>query len=194
MTKIIGLTGGIGSGKSTVAALFSEKGIPVYIADDAAKAILDQPDITEQVVAVFGSGITNGSVIDRRKLAAIVFDHPEKLAQLNAIVHPAVRRDFENWVAKHHDNSFVVKEAAILFESGTDKDCDAVITVVAPEEIRIGRVMARDGVGREDVLKRMQRQWTDAQKVALSDYVIENTDLQFTRRQVNRILKKLQKI
>lgn len=194
MTKIVGLTGGIGSGKSTVAALFSEKGIPVYIADDAAKAILDQPDITEQVVAVFGSGITNGSVIDRRKLAAIVFDHPEKLAQLNAIVHPAVRRDFENWVAKHHDNSFVVKEAAILFESGTDKDCDAVITVVAPEEMRIGRVMVRDGVGREEVLKRMQRQWTDAQKVALSDYVIENTDLQFTRRQVNGILKKLQKI
>jgi dephospho-CoA kinase len=179
MTKIIGLTGGIGSGKSTVAAFFAEKGIPVYIADDAAKAILDQPDVTAQVVAVFGSGITNGSVIDRRKLAAIVFDHPEKLAQLNAIVHPAVRRDFENWVAKHHDKSFVVKEA---------------ITVVAPEEIRIGRVMMRDGVGREEVLKRMRRQWTDAQKVALSDYVIENTDRQFTRRQVNEILKKLQKI
>lgn len=194
MTKIIGLTGGIGSGKSTVAALLKEKGIPVYIADDAAKQILNRPEVVSEVIAVFGAEVATGETVDRKKLAGVVFDHPDKLAQLNAIIHPAVRLDFENWVARHHDKQFVVKEAAILFESGTNSDCDAVITVVAPENIRIERVMKRDGVGREEVIKRMLRQWTDAQKVALSDYVIENTNLQLTRRQVNEILKKLQKI
>ena len=122
MTKIIGLTGGIGSGKSTVAALMVEKGIPVYIADDAAKQILNRPEIASKIIAIFGADIADRGIIDRKKLAGIVFNRPEKLAQLNAIVHPAVHEDFVSWVETHRNKPFVVKEAAILFESGTNVD------------------------------------------------------------------------
>lgn len=194
MTKIIGLTGGIGSGKTTVANLFRGYGVPVYIADSAAKKILDKPEITAMVIKTFGETIRDANKIDRQKLAAVVFDNPEKLEQLNAIIHPAVKQDFMDWVAKNSDSDIVIKEAAILFESGTHADCDAVITVTAPVETRIARVIARDKISRDAVLQRIENQWDDKRKAALSDFVIENIDPADTARQVKEILKKLQKI
>jgi dephospho-CoA kinase len=194
MTKIIGLTGGIGSGKTIVANLFRKNGVPVYIADEQAKEILDKPETIALVIEAFGSEILDGNKIDRKKLAAIVFDNPEKLQRLNNIIHPAVKKHFIEWVQNNGDQPIVVKEAAILFESGTNVDCDAVIAVTAPLEIRIERVMKRDKISRDDVLNRVENQWDESKKAALSDYVITNIEPSETERQFNEILKKLHNI
>lgn len=191
MTKIIGLTGGIGSGKSTIAKYFESQGIPVYIADNASRTVTESEQIRNQIKSQFGTGVFEGKVLNRRKLAQLVFSDPEKLKQLNAIIHPAVKSDFVKWLVAHSNEPIVIKEAAILFESGSYKDCDAIITVIAPEELRIARVMNRDAVGREDVLQRMSSQWTDDQRVAKSDYVINNENWDEAKAQTDKILKKL---
>ena len=194
MTKIIGLTGGIGSGKTTVAKMFIEYGIPVYIADDEAKKIMESEEIVKQVENVFGSGVLINTKIDRAKLAKIVFNNPEKLEQLNKIVHPAVQKHFKDWLKNHTTSSFVIKEAAILFETGGHKQCDKVITVVAPQLLRLERVVLRDNSDKESVLQRINNQWSDEKKILLSDFVIENVDLEKTKAQVQDILKVLNKI
>lgn len=191
MTKIIGLTGGIGSGKTTVAKLFMEAGVPVYIADDEAKKLTDLPEITKQIENVFGSAVFENGKINRQKLAAIVFNEAELLKKLNAIIHPAVKKHFENWISQHSDFPIVIKEAAILFESGSYMDCDLIITVTAPLEIRLERVLKRDETTREDILKRIQNQWTDEERISKSDFVIENSDFDSTKKQVKDLLKKL---
>ena len=191
MPKIIGLTGGIGSGKSTVADYFRKSGIPVYIADDQAKKIMDKPEVSKLVIETFGNEILTSGTIDRKKLAAVVFNDAEKLAQLNAIIHPAVKSDFQNWISNHQKEPFLIKEAAILFESGSDQDCDFVITVTAPVEIRIKRVMDRDKASYEAVLNRIANQWTDEQRIAKSDFVISNVNISETEAEINKILKKL---
>lgn len=193
MTKVIGLTGGIGSGKSTVANQFKNLGVPIYIADNAAKEIMESPEIINSIVEHFGTAILSDQKPDRRKLASIVFDNPVMLEKLNGIIHPAVRQHFSEWLLQQ-DYPIVIREAAILFESGSYKDCDAVITVTAPMEIRIERVMSRDGSTREQVVKRIQNQWTDAMRIAKSDFVIENIDLNQTERQINEIHQKLLKM
>ncbi len=191
MTKIIGLTGGIGSGKTTVAKLFMDSGIPVYIADDEAKKLTDLPEIIEQIKNVFGTTVFENGKINRQKLAAIVFNEPELLKKLNAIIHPAVKKHFENWVSNQHEAPFVLKETAILFESGSYTDCDLIITVTAPLEIRLQRVLERDQTTRENILKRIQNQWTDEARISKSDFIIENLDLNSTKKQVADLLKKL---
>ncbi|MFN8275655.1 MAG: dephospho-CoA kinase [Flavobacteriaceae bacterium] len=191
MTKIIGLTGGIGSGKTTVAKQFTEAGIPVYIADEEAKKILYQPEIISQIEATFGDSVLEDNQISRAKLAQVVFNHPEKLALLNSIIHPAVKKHFQQWLNEHQAFPFVVREAAILFESGTYHDCDFIISVIAPVEERISRVMQRDQVDKTAVLARINNQWTDEQRIAKSDFVIENVTPENTKRQVEEILKKL---
>jgi dephospho-CoA kinase len=192
MTKIIGLTGGIGSGKTTVANLFRQHGVPVYIADDQAKKILNLPETVESIAQTFGALVISGGKVNREALANIVFENPEKLRLLNNIIHPAVRKDFLDWVKEHESHPIIIKEAAILFESGNDLDCDAIITVTAPLETRIERVMKRDKTSRESVLKRIENQWTDDMRIAKSDYVIENISPAETGRQVSKTLKKLQ--
>ncbi len=192
MKKIIGLTGGIGSGKSTVASYFKELGVPVYIADDAAKQVLQYPETARKVIETFGE-VLNNDGIDRKKLAQIVFDNPEKLKQLNAIVHPAVHIHFKEWI-KSQDSNFVIKEAAILFESGSYKDCDKIISVSAPTEIRIERVMSRDNVTRVQVLQRMAHQLSDDERNNRSDFVIFNEDLILTKLQVSQIFTTLVKL
>ncbi len=194
MTKIIGLTGGIGSGKSTVARMFMAYGIPVYIADDEAKKIMESDEIIKQVISTFGKDIISNGKINRVKLADIVFNDTEKLTQLNKIVHPAVQKHFTDWLKIRETIPFVIKEAAILFETGGHKQCDKVITVVAPQQVRIERVVARDNSDQESVLKRMNNQWSDEKKILLSDFVIENIDLEKTKEQVDEILKLLNKI
>jgi dephospho-CoA kinase len=189
MTKIIGLTGGIGSGKSTIANHFMKLGIPVYIADDEARKIMQSAEIIDEIKKTFGTAIFEKDVLNRQLLAEIVFNHPEKLKLLNAIIHPAVKKHFENWVLNHKNAPFVIYEAAILFESGNYKNCDQIITVIAPIESRIQRVIQRDKTTRDHVMKRMDAQWNDSQRIAQSDFVIENISPEITTSEVGKILK-----
>lgn len=193
MTKIIGLTGGIGSGKTTVARYMASQGIPVYIADEEAKRVMNTPEVLSLVAKTFGVSVLENGIINRQKLAQLVFNAPEKLEQLNNIIHPKVKQDFENWVQKHHNHPFVIKEAAILFESGSYQFCDKIITVTAPENVRIQRVMQRDGITEDQVLARIQNQWKEEKKIALSDYVIQNINIEDAKSQVDNILKTLKK-
>jgi len=189
MTKIIGLTGGIGSGKTTIANHFKEANIPVYIADDEARKIMQSEEIIDAIRKTFGDAIFDDTILNREKLSKIVFENPEKLKLLNAIIHPAVKKDFQNWVLNHKNAPFVIYEAAILFESGSYKNCDFIITVTAPIETRIQRVIQRDNTTREQVLKRINAQWNDEQRIAKSDFVIDNVDIKKTKLEVDKILK-----
>jgi dephospho-CoA kinase len=188
MTKIIGLTGGIGSGKSSIAKHIESLGIPVYIADTEAKKILDTADVIAKVIALFGDDILENGKIDRKKIAELVFQDQEKLKKYNAIIHPEVYLHFQNWVKQHNNYPLVVKEAAILFESGSYKDCDKIILVTAPKENRIQRVMKRDAVTREAVEQRMSHQWDDETKKSMSDFVIENIELEKAKQSAENII------
>ena len=189
MTKVIGLTGGIGSGKTTIANYFATMGVPVYIADDAAKKVMQSDNIIQQIKTTFGDSIFENKILNRAKLAEIVFNNADKLAQLNAIVHPAVKSDFELWLQENKKYDHVIYEAAILFESGRYKECDVIITVTAPEEIRIERVVKRDNTTREQVLSRMKMQWNDEKRISLSNFVINNSNLKIAKEEVVKILK-----
>ena len=191
MTKIIGLTGGIGSGKTIVAGYFKSLGIPVYIADKEARQLMTSENIINALFNEFGKEILENGILNREKLAQLVFNNPKKLQKLNSIVHPEVKKHFDKWVEKHKNYPFVVKEAAILFESGSYKYCDTIITVTAPLETRIQRVLKRDKTDRESVLKRIENQWTDEQRIAKSNYVIHNLSVESTKKQVDEILKKM---
>jgi dephospho-CoA kinase len=191
MTKIIGLTGGIGSGKTTIAQYFKSLGVAVYIADDEAKKLLELPDIQNKIKAIFGESVFENNVISKEKLASVVFQNPQKLSELNTIIHPAVKEHFKLWVAIHQNEPFVIKETAILFESGSDIDCDKIITVVAPLETRIQRVISRDQTSKETILNRINNQWTDEMRMAKSDYIIENVDLKIVKLHADEIFQKL---
>jgi dephospho-CoA kinase len=191
MTKIIGLTGGIGSGKTTIAKHIKSLGIPVYIADDEAKKMLLLPETLNSLKLVFGNAIFDDEILNKDKLSTIVFNNPEMLEKLNQIIHPAVKNDFDNWLKVNKNSPLVVKEAAILFESGSYKDCDAIITIVAPLNSRINRVIKRDNTNYEAVLSRINNQWTDEMRIAKSDYVIENEDVNVSCAQTENILKTL---
>jgi len=189
MTKIIGLTGGIGSGKTTIANYFIEAGIPVYIADDEARKIMQSAEIIAEIKKTFGNELFENDILNREKLAAVVFSNPEKLEQLNAIIHPAVKKHFSNWILDHKNYPYVIYEAAILFESGSYKNCDLIITVTAPLESRIQRVIQRDKTTRENVLNRINAQWNDEQRISKSDYIIENINPEIVKSEVEKILK-----
>ena len=189
MTKVIGLTGGIGSGKSTIANFFKEFGVPVYIADDQAKKIMQTDEIVRAIKTTFGAELFENHVLNRAKLAEIVFKDAEKLAQLNSIVHPAVKKDFDLWLTQNNNYQFVIYEAAILFESGRYKDCDIIITVTAPEEVRINRVLKRDNTTREHVLSRIKMQWNDEKRISRSNFIINNINLKEAKEEVVKILK-----
>ena len=191
MTKIIGLTGGIGSGKTTIANYIVSLGIPVYNADDEAKKIMQLPEIIQFLKEQFGEEIFENNILNREKLSEIVFNNPDKLHQLNKIVHPVVKKHFDNWVSEHKKFPLIVKEAAILFESGSYKYCDNIITVTSPLETRIQRVMQRDVTNRENVLNRIKNQWTDEQRIGKSDYIINNTTVKESYLQVDKILNLL---
>lgn len=189
MTKIIGLTGGIGSGKTTIANYFSTLGIPVYIADDEAKKLMESSEVKDSIKEKFGESIFDNTILNRAKLAEIVFADSGKLDQLNAIVHPAVRNHFKKWLLNHEASPFVINEAAILFESGNYKNCDYIITVTAPLESRIQRVIDRDKTNREQVLKRINAQWNDEQRISKSNFIIDNRNIETAKLKVEEILK-----
>ena len=184
---VVGLTGGIGSGKSTIAKAFAALGIAVFNSDEQAKALIaTDAQVKERIIAAFGEEAYHNGEYNRAYIAQIVFNNSEKLAILNGIVHPALAEYFKQW-AKEQTSPYVLKEAAILFESGSYKDCDYIITVTAPEEVRIARVMARDHCTEAQVRARMAQQWSDAQRIALSNAVIENIDLEKAKKEVKRI-------
>lgn len=193
-TKVIGLTGGIGSGKTTIAHIFEELRVPVYYADDEAKKILYLPETVRALEEAFGAGVFTNGIPDRAKIAALVFADKEKLQMLNGIIHPRVAQHFTNWTAAHNSHPFVLKEAAILFESGSYKLCDDVILVTAPLEERIQRVMQRDGVLREQVLQRIANQWPEEQKIALSKYIITNINADEARNEAVKIFNFLNNV
>lgn len=180
---IVGLTGGIGSGKSTVAKMFAQLGVPVYTADDEAKKLMATQEVKQQIVAHFGENSYNGNMPNRAFLASIVFNEPRELDKLNAIIHPMVRAHFKQWYKKQ-TAPYVIKEVAILFETGGQADCDATILVTAPYQERIERVMLRDNVPVKEVEERMNNQWSDEKKVPLADYVLNNENIQKTELEV----------
>lgn len=175
--KKIGVTGGIGSGKTVVCEIFRTLGVKVYNADMRAKEILNSDNsVRSLIIESFGDDIYIDGFVDRKRLAAKVFNNPVELSKLNAIVHPAVARDFENFAKGNQYEAYIIKEAAILFESGTYKNLDSVVLVYAQPEIRIKRVLERDKTDRDAVLARMKNQMDDTEKMQLSNYIINNND------------------
>jgi dephospho-CoA kinase len=173
----IGITGGIGAGKSTVAGIFKVLGVPVFDADATAKNILNtDPILREQIVTAFGSETYKNGLLDRKYLATLVFNNPDQLAKLNALVHPATIEAADKWASLFTDKPYIIKEAALLFEAGTNEGLDYIIGVTAPKELRITRVMARDLVSREEVLNRMQHQFDDTEKMKRCNFVIDNNE------------------
>ena len=175
----IGITGSIGAGKSTVAGIFKVLGVPVFDADATAKNILiSDLVLREQIIAAFGSESYKNGLLDRKYLATLVFNNPDQLAKLNALVHPATIIAADAW-AKHWEEQgspYIVKEAALLFEAGTNVGLDSIIGVTAPQDLRIARVMARDNITREEVLKRMQHQLDDTKKMERCTIVLDNNE------------------
>nr|WP_298005619.1 dephospho-CoA kinase [uncultured Flavobacterium sp.] len=192
MTKIIGVTGGIGSGKTTIVNYIHTKGYPVYIADEAGKKVMQQPKVIQQVNALFeGKVLLDDGSLDRSKIASLVFNDEQLLSALNQIVHPAVVSDFEEFKKQNSQQPLVFKEAAILFESGSYKDCDATILITAPLNVRIDRVVKRDGISKEAVLQRMKNQLTDEEKQKLATFTVENMELNHAFKSIDEIIDKL---
>lgn len=185
--KVLGLTGGIGSGKTTVAKMFAEFGVPVYIADDQAKLLMHSDrNVRLKITELFGDNAYEDGQLNRKFLAEKVFHDKSLLERLNQIVHPAVERDFLQWKSLQK-TPYVLYEAAILFEKGGYKKCDKTLLITAPREVRIQRVMDRDGVEISEIEARMNHQWSDEKKAKLADFVIVNTELWLTRREVEKI-------
>lgn len=185
--RLIGLTGGIGSGKSTVAKMFAALGVPVYNSDTEAKLLMgNSKEVKKAIVELFGKEAYLKGVLNKDFIAKKVFSDKELLKQLNAIVHPAVREHFESWVRKQ-DYPYVIQEAAIIFENGLQDKYDSVILVAAPKKTRLKRVMERDNVQEHQVLSRMDNQWDEADKMVLATYVIKNISLEETKRKVHEI-------
>jgi dephospho-CoA kinase len=173
----IGLTGGIGAGKSIIAKAFNALGIPIYYADYEAKQILNSESVQEELVDIFGENIISEGMVNRKKLSAIVFNSEQHLDKLNALIHPKVRTHFSEWLENNESNSpYVLQEAAILFETGSYKLFDKTILVIADQETRIQRICERDNMRRAEAEARLSKQWMDAKKIPLADYVINNNN------------------
>lgn len=192
---IAGITGGIGSGKTTAAKFFEELGVPVYNSDTRAKIIQNEnSEVKVKIIEAFGDEAYNQSGLNRVYIAKQVFNNNEKLKQLNQIVHPAVFNDFEEW-KKQQTSKIIMKEAAILIESGSYKDCDVVISVLMDKEKRIQRIMARDGFTEEQVMARINNQISDKERIQKSDFIIDNNgDLTHLKNEVEKTFIKIKKL
>ncbi len=185
--KLVGLTGGIGSGKTTVARMFADLGVPVYNSDREAKHLMNENEgLGKSNIDLLGKSAYKDGVLDRPYVADKVFKDKGLLQKMNAIVHPAVRRDFKDW-ASRQSAPYVLQEAAILFENGSNEAFDSMILVTAPKKTRIRRIKERDGLSESAIEERMKHQWPEKKKKALAEYVIENKDLEDTRAQVLKI-------
>ncbi len=197
MTLQVGITGGIGAGKTTVCRIFEALGVPVYYADERARYILmKNHELHQELRDHFGEEIFDREgKPDRKKIAAIVFNDKEKLQTLNGLIHPRVGTDWADWVSSR-DFAFpyVLKEAALLFESGSYKQLDRIICVAAPDDLRISRVVSRDGVSEEDVKLRMKNQLSQELKISLSQFLILNDEKESLIQQVIRVHRKILKL
>lgn len=195
MTRRIGITGGIGSGKTTVCKIFEQFGIPVYYADDRAKSLMtDNIVVKNQLIQAFGQEVyfENGQ-LNRAYLANIVFNEQAALDQLNAIAHPAVKQDGLIWDEQHKQTAYTLREAALIYEAGIDKQLDYVILVTAPEAMRIQRVMQRDNTTADAVRARMNKQWPQERKEALADFIIQNDGKHSLIQQVHQLHQRFNK-
>ena len=187
----VGITGGIGSGKSTVCAILAEFGVAVYDSDSRAKRLMNEDNtLRERLVERFGSEVYCAEGLNRRYLAERVFGNPEELKALNAIVHPAVMDDFDRW-ALEQEGSYVVLESAILFEASLDRRVDVSVAVMVPEELRIERAMQRDGAQREQIVARMNNQISDEERVERAKYTIVNIDIDNLKSDVEQLHRRL---
>jgi len=186
---IVGITGGIGTGKSTVVSLFEKLGdVAVYTADDEAKNLMNTSQvIASKIKKEFGDEAYKKGVLNRPFLANIVFKDKEKLSKLNAIVHPEVAKHFKEFVKNNQHKLYVLYENAILFENKSDTFCDVIITITAPLDVRLQRLITRDNTTKEAVLHRINNQWSETKKVLQSNYIIENNDLKNTKETVSKI-------
>ena len=190
MALKIGLTGGIGSGKTTIAKIFELLGIPVYYADAASKRLYHtNKELKENLKKHFGEDIYINDQLNRSKLASLVFNDPVKLELLNSLVHPPTIKDAEEWMQKQ-TSPYIIKEAALLFEAGSSKGLDYIIGVSAPQHLRIKLVMDRENINREQVIERMQRQIDEEIKMMLCDFVIKNDEQEMVIPQVLALHKK----
>jgi len=192
---IIGLTGGIGSGKTTAAEVFKKLGIAVYNSDEEAKKLMNSDTtIINKLKMIFGYDIyDSNNLLNKKKLAGLIFNNKDKLNTVNSIVHPAVKNHFKEWVNKQN-TPYVIKETAILFESGINKDVDKIITVTAPIQLRINRLMKRDTISKEEIMKRINNQFDDEYKINKSDFVIKNDEKELIIRQILLINEKILQI
>ncbi len=176
--KKIGITGGIGSGKTTVCEIFKLLGVPVFHADIEAKNLQNNDlQIREKLTKLFGEHIySSDGILDRKKLAGLIFNDSTALANVNSIIHPAVRQNFLEWADNHHDASYILYEAAVLLESGYASDFARNILVLADEKVRIERTIRRDHTSAELVKQRINNQMPDAQKIKMADFIIENNN------------------
>ena len=187
----VGLTGGIGSGKSTVAQIFEVLGIPVYYADVEARRLMnDNKEIRSAIINTFGKASYTNETLDRKYIASIVFSDPEKLELLNAIVHPATKKDGESWMNRQ-TTPYAIHEAALIFEAKVDERLDYVIGISSPQELRIKRAMQRDRVTHEEILKRMDKQIDEETKMNQCDFVLINDEEQMLIPQVLKLHEKL---
>ena len=184
----VGITGGIGSGKSMACEIFSRLGVPVYNADSRAKWLMNNNiPLKQQLIAHWGNQVYKNNQLDRSFLAGIIFEDKTAIEFINSLVHPAVRIDFQKWCSLFVDKAYVIQEAALLFESNACKDIDIMVAVFSPENIRIDRVCKRDHVSKEQVIQRMNNQLSDEDKVKRSEFVIYNNEEQSMLEQVVKL-------
>ncbi len=186
--KVVGITGGIGSGKTTVCKIFELLGVPVFYADIEAKKLYDDKKIISKVVKLFGKKILDSKKkVDKKKLAQIVFNDKQSLSKLNAIIHPEVKRKFEVWKRKHKGVKYVIKEAAIMIESGSHNCVDFLVSITVNKLLRINRIIIRDKVNKKDVEKRIHEQISDKERAKYSDAIIINDNKHSLIEQVLKI-------
>ena len=192
----VGLTGGIGSGKTTVSNFLLEYGIPVYNSDSQGKKLMNTNlELINDIVNIFGESVYNNGILNTNLLSSIVFSDAEKIKQLNNLVHPKVAEDFKQWVGKNNNQQILVKEAAILIESGAYLDMDKIILVISKKSNRINRVSKRDNSDLESIEKRINFQLTDDEKIKYADYIIENnSSLDDLKNEVLRVINEINKV
>jgi dephospho-CoA kinase len=192
----VGLTGGIGSGKTTVSNFLLEYGIPVYNSDSQGKKLMNTNlELINDIVNIFGESVYNNGVLNTNLLSSIVFSDPEKIKQLNNLVHPKVAEDFNQWVGKNNNQPILIKEAAILIESGAYLNMDKIILIISKKSNRINRVSKRDNSDLESIEKRINFQLTDDEKIQYADYIIENnSSLDDLKHEVLRVINEINKV
>ncbi|MCY4562083.1 MAG: dephospho-CoA kinase [Flavobacteriaceae bacterium] len=190
---IVGVTGGIGAGKTTLMKMFEDKGVPCFYSDQVAKDLLDTA-LKEQIISELGNSIGNqDGTINKKKMGQLVFSNSDALKKLNSLIHPKVGFAFKEFKKQFHNSLMVVKEAAILIETGSYQECDMVVLMTAPREIRKKRIAIRDSISSSMVEKRMNNQWGDKEKIPYADFVIESSSIQQLEKDFNQLFVQLTK-